>query len=137
MKLFFHGEPNAPPGSVSYTYVDSVGQLHYSSEVYFRFGADTNNFYEYRQPINPPTDYESNGWNEVNIVFDRLTAIKQRRSSDSANAVVESPVPGEPGHFYRLKGNPSLTNVKFLQVGVYNTTDPEIPGPVSGQVWVK
>ncbi len=50
MKLFIHGEENNIPGSISYA--DTLGgTFQYSSEVYFRFGGDTNNYYEYRQPV--------------------------------------------------------------------------------------
>lgn len=125
MKLFIHGDLNELPGSLSYRDV-STGQ--YSSEVYFRFGGDTNNYYEYRQPVQA-------GWNEIGIVFSELTAIKQRRG-DSINQIVSQPVEGKPGHFYRLRGNPTLTSVKFLSVGIYNLGNDFNQGNLSGKVWV-
>ncbi len=126
MKLFIHGDKNNFPGSISYN--DTLGgSYNYSAEVYFRFGGDTNNYYEYRQPVLPD-------WNEITINFDELTAIKQLR--DSLNEVVRIPVQGRPGHFYVLKGNPTLTSVKFLSVGVVNLNNSFNPGPLSGQVWV-
>ena len=46
-------------------------------------------------------------------------------------------VPGLPGHFYVLKGNPTLTSIKFLSVGVFNLDDPTFnSGPLSGEVWI-
>lgn len=125
MKLFIHGDQNAVPGSVSYT-DEITGE--YSAEVYFRFGGDTNHYYEYRQPVGP-------GWNEISILFDQLTAIKQQ-TRDSLNQIVEVAVPGKPGHYYRLKGNPTLTSVKFLSVGIYNLDTPFNQGDLSGEVWV-
>ena len=125
MKLFIHGDENPMPGSLSYSTNGT-----YASEVYFRFGADTNNYYEYRQPVLP-------GWNEISIPFDDLTTIKQAR--DSANVVYRIPVEGKPGHFYQIKGNPTLTSVKFLSVGVRNIRG---RSPItsldflSGEVWV-
>ncbi len=123
MKLFIHGDKNNGHGSVS----DTSGGIP-AAEVYFRFGGDTNNYYEYRQPVQP-------GWNEISILFSELTAIKQGRG-DSINVIVSLPVPGQPGHFYRVKGNPNLTAVKFLTVGIHNTNHPEKVGPISGEVWV-
>jgi cell surface protein SprA len=42
-----------------------------------------------------------------------------------------------PGHFYVVKGNPTLTSIKFLSVGVFNLDDPTFnPGALSGEVWV-
>jgi cell surface protein SprA len=126
MKLFIHGDKNNFPGYISYN--DTVGGTYnYSSEVYFRFGSDTNNYYEYRQPVLP-------GWNEITIDFEKLASIKQLR--DSANQILKIPVEGRPGHFYVLKGNASLTNVKFLLVGIVNLNNSFNPGPLKGEVWV-
>lgn len=126
MKLFIHGDKNNLPGSIAYN--DTLGGTYnYSSEVYFRFGGDTNNYYEYRQPVLP-------GWNEITINFDELTAIKQIR--DSLSQTLRIPVKGKPGHFYILKGNPTLTTVKFLSVGVLNLNNSFNPGRLSGEVWV-
>lgn len=122
MKLFIHGNENDSLGSISY-YVD---ENNYSAEAYFKFGTDTNNFYEYRQPI-------KKGWNEITIPFEKLTAIKQIR--DSANVEYRLDV-GIPGHYYVVRGNPSLTSVKFLSIGIHNTNNPNISGPISGQLWV-
>src|SRR5690606_15842984 len=93
-----------------------------------RFGGDSNHYYEYRQPV-------GRGWNEISILFDQLTAIKQE-VRDSSNRTLPIPVPGQPGHFYRVKGNPTLTSVKFLSVGIYTIDDDFNPGPLSGEVWV-
>jgi cell surface protein SprA len=134
MKLFIHGEMNNAPGSISY-----FDGTEYSADVYFRFGGDSNNYYEYRQPVLP-------GWNEISILFSQLTAIKQARG-DSINQRIRFPVPGYDEHYYIVKGNPSLTSVKYLEVGVFNRTvvgndekgGNEIlihGGPISGEVWV-
>ncbi|MBE2281114.1 MAG: cell surface protein SprA [Ignavibacteriaceae bacterium] len=120
MKLFVHGDSLQIPGSVSYE--PSPGE--YSAEVFFRFGIDTNNYYEYRKPVTP-------GWNEISILFSELTAIKQTR--DSVNQTYRYPVPGKPGHFYVVKGNATLTSIKFLSVGITNI-NPNYA--VSGNVWV-
>jgi cell surface protein SprA len=125
MKLFVHGDTNVGPGSVS----DTSGR-GYSSEVYFKFGSDPNNYYEYRQPVKP-------GWNEISIPFSELTAIKQERGNVT-NIITRVPVPGHPGHFYQVQGNPSLTSIKVLTVGVYNVEDQPgvVYSTVSGEVWI-
>ena len=82
MKLFIHGEENNIPGSISYA--DTLGgTFQYSSEVYFRFGGDTNNYYEYRQPVFA-------GWNEITINFDKLTAIKTGKRRFDYNTIQNS-----------------------------------------------
>jgi cell surface protein SprA len=126
MKLFVHGDENTTGKSIS---VPDTGR-YYNSEAYFRFGSDTNNFYEYRQPV-------KSGWNEISINFKNLTALKQVRG-DSTNIMYKIPVPNIPGHYYGVKGNPSLNAVKFLSVGIYNATKEHqlTTFPVSGEVWV-
>ncbi len=117
MKLFLHGDENTK-----------------GLDVYFRFGSDTNNYYEYRQKlVGDPTNDD---WNEVRLIFSQLTAIKQKR--DSANVEYADTVWLSNGDFYvyRVKGNPTLTSIKFLGIGLYNYKDPVYQTPVSGEVWV-
>ncbi len=124
MKLFIHGGENPVPHSVS-----NNDGTDFNADVYFEFGSDSNNYYEYREPITP-------GWNEISILFSDLTAIKQARNPDSTNTLKRLEVPGKPGQYYGVKGNPSLTSVKYLLVGIYNRNDQFDPGPISGEVWV-
>jgi cell surface protein SprA len=127
MKLFVHGELDKKVGSISYN--DPLTGK-YSSEAFFRFGTDTANYYEYRQPVD-------SGWNSISITFSDLTAIKVAAIVKDSTGRIRVPVPGLPGHFYVLKGNPTLTSIKFLSVGVYNLDDPTFnPGPLSGEVWI-
>ncbi len=122
MKLFIHGDENTGPGSIS-----SADPTDYPAEVFFRFGTDTNNYYEYRLPIRP-------GWNDVTIKFDELTSIKEVR--DSISQTIRVPVPGKSDNFYVVKGVPTLTSVRFLTIGVLNRGNPMTPGPVSGEIWI-
>ncbi len=135
MKLFVHGDKNDGAGSISHQ--DSLdGVLRSSAEVYFRFGGDTNNYYEYRQPVRYNKDLGSDGWDEITINFDVLTALKQARG-DSINIPFSQPVEGAPpGHLYVIKGNPTLTTVKFLLIGIVNLNDDFNTGPLSGNVWI-
>ncbi len=125
MKLFIHGDTEKELKTLSYN--DRLtGQ--YSSEAFFRFGTDTANYYEYRQPVD-------SGWYNISIKFSEITAIKQATIDSTGR--IKVPVPGLPGHFYVVKGNPTLTSIKFLSVGVFNLDDPTFnPGPLSGEVWI-
>ena len=120
MKLFIHGEENVTTSSVSY-----VSGNEQNADVYFRFGADTNNFYAYKQPITP-------GWNEVSILFSELTALKDARDTTQITSEFIQKVTGHDSHYYVVKGNPSLTAIKFLSVVIVNRAT----GAISGEVWV-
>jgi cell surface protein SprA len=121
MKMFIYGDPKL-------RYID---ENNYDAEVYFRFGLDSLNYYEYREPVHP-------GWdplNDIVINFADITAIKQSR--DSTNKISD-PVPvkgGPPGSTYRVLGNPSLTQVVYLGIGVTNPVGKGSAGPVFGEVW--
>ena len=130
MKMFLHGDLFDSRGSVSY-YKD---EKTYSAEIYFKFGSDTSNYYEYRQPVR-------RGWNEVGMMFSELTAIKAQREFESE--VFRQYLEGKEGASYAIKGSPSLTRVSFFIIGIENPkysrdgTRPENFGePVSGSVWV-
>ncbi len=129
MKFFIHGDEfDGPTSSVSY-YVD---ENNYGSEVYFRFGTDTANFYEYRQPVRA-------GWNEVKIIFDQLTSIKEGRTIEQEKEIITREVVGEPGRTFGVQGRPTLTSVKFFLVGILNpiqAADSSFGTAVSGNIWI-
>ena len=137
MKFFIHSDKNDLPGSVSY--YDPTKPNNYGSEVYLRFGSDSLNYYEYRQPVRYNYDIGSDGWNEVSMVFSDLTAIKIQTRGDSTfiNKILRVPVPGRTGHTYGVRGNPTLTQVTFFTIGIVNPGDKGTPNEaVSGSVWV-
>lgn len=124
MKMFIHGDERVYEGSIS-NYID---EENYAAEIYFRFGTDSSNFYEYKQPIKP-------GWNEISLKFDELTAIKQRRTRQ--DSIFSIAVPGRPTDSIGIKGRPSLTNVSFFTVGIVNPKDKGTPSQmVSGNIWL-
>ncbi len=124
MKLFVHGDEDNGPGQFS-NYTD---ESNFGAEMYFRFGTDTANFYEYRQPI-------QSGWTEIAVVFSELTAIKQSR--DNERELVILAVQGKPGHFYGVKGNPTLTKINSFSFGVRNPSNRGVLGDeISGELWV-
>lgn len=126
MKLFVHGDLNDFPGSISH-YVDDN---NYATDLYFRFGADSTNYYEYIRPTKAD-------WEEISVNFDDLATIKETRPADSTAVAYRVPVPGKPGHYYGIRGAPSLTKISFLALGIKN---PKEKGDkfekVSGHLWV-
>ncbi|MCE1188148.1 MAG: cell surface protein SprA [Ignavibacteria bacterium] len=130
MKLFIHTDYNTGPSSLAY-YVD---ENHYNTDVFFRFGTDTGNYYEYRQPLQEnPFD---NNWSEISIDFKQISALKNTRNDAKTEYKVE--VPGKPGHYYVIKGNPALTQISQFWVGIINRpdSDPVNQRPISGTIWV-
>lgn len=128
LKFFIHGDNKDMDGSVSH-YVDAN---NYASEVYLRFGADSTNYYEYRQPVKAD-------WNEVSMKFSELTAIKQRRDSVSIknNTTYSVVIPDQPGHSYGVRGNPTLTRISFFTIGIVNPKNKGAQNQsVSGNVWI-
>ena len=121
MKMFVHGD-------LHFKYSSPTS---YDAQMYYRFGTDSLNYYEYREPIHP--DWGPN--NDVIINFADVTALKTGR--DSTN-VATPPVPvngGPPGSTYSVRGNPSLTNVVYLAIGVTNPGNSSSGRPLVGQVW--
>ncbi len=134
MKMYIHADDDYIfPSSVSY-YQDAD---NYSSEIYLRFGSDTLNYYEYRQPLQASLDPGQRNWNEISLKFSELTAIKQERDSTAIKNVYVVPVPDMPGHSYAVRGNPTLTRVSLFVIGIVNPSDKGTAGQaVSGSVWV-
>ncbi len=119
MKLFVHGD-------LGFHYIDSTD---YDASVFVRFGSDSLDYYEYRQPIKA-------GWQDLTIDFAALTAIKQKR--DSVNQTIAR-VPannGVPGATYWITGNPSLQSASYFQIGVSNPANTGTTQPLYGTVWV-
>ncbi len=121
MKLFVHGDlyRSTDPSSLTY---------NKNAYVYLRFGTDTLNYYEYRMPV-------KENWHDMQIQLDKIRSIKQLK--DSLNKSNLFPVDGKPGHFYSFKGNPNLTAIKFLLVGVESPKDSAVTGvKINGTLWL-
>lgn len=130
LRMFVHGDPRF--------FYNSSDHTDYDAALFLRFGSDTANFYEYRQPIRP-------GWegNDVEVDFTDITAIKAQRQlqGDSVNVLSPPyPVRNRPDAEYRVRGNPALTNIRYIGLGIYNNTSRRLPPgsrqPLSGEVWV-
>jgi len=111
MKMFVHGPEDT-------TNMANV-------EFFLRLGSDSTNFYEFHAQVLP--DWEGN---EVVIDFEKITALKVYASNSQSSGSPTS-IDTTDGH-YRVKGNPTLSRVRWFSMGVINK-DSE---PVSGEVWV-
>lgn len=122
MKMFVHGDDHFAPTADNAT-----------AKLYVRFGSDSLNYYEYKAPVYPGWDESRNN---VRIRFEDLTSIKQGR--DSTNVRVIRPVPNGPDSAtYAVLGNPTLTRITFISVGIENPVIPGTPAvPITGQVWI-
>jgi cell surface protein SprA len=132
MRMFMHGDqswsndPNKP-----------------TANVVVRFGIDTLNFYEYKAQIFPGMDKERPSaadaplvWpstDNIDIDFQSLTAIKQGRDSSRIDRTtgIYRPTPNSP---YGVRGNPDLSRVAFISIGVENPPGNE--PAVTGDVWI-
>ncbi len=120
MKMFVHGSENLKPTA------DKA-----SVKMYIRFGSDSLNYYEYKAPVYPGWDIRNN----VTIRFEDITSLKQGRKNE--NARTEGSVPGGPdSSVYAVLGNPTLTRITFISVGVENPVINGTEQKVTGQVWV-
>ncbi len=120
LKMFVHGSENLNPTASKA-----------SVNMYIRFGSDSLNYYEYKAPVYPGWD----GRNDVTIRFEDVTSLKQGRSNENVRSV--GPVIGGPeGSTYAVLGNPTLTRITFISVGVENPVISGTERRVTGQVWV-
>ncbi len=120
LQMFIHGE--ALMG-------DADPPRNYEMTVFVRIGSDhQNNYYEYEIPLKLSEPYlhtESNVWpdeNFLDISFDMLTALKTRRnaSTDSYVRPYSEYDPEHQNNKVTIKGNPSLSAVKTIMIGIRN-----------------
>jgi len=117
LKMFVHGPEDLAP-----EYPEGV-------EFFLRLGRDSTNFYEYHTRVLPGWDDQ----NEVVIDIEEITALKAYALNNREPGSSE-PIDTTAGH-YRVRGNPTLSRVQWLSVGVINADSLEFE-PVSGEIWV-
>ncbi len=120
LKFFVHGDGSMPfrlaPGEIP------------AAEVFIRFGVDSSNYYEYRRPL-------LQGWQDIQIDLRQLAAVKALRDSLFQQRPFEARLPGDELGRVRLRGNPSLTQVQFIGIGVANPAE-RFPNMLTTTVWV-
>lgn len=108
--------------------------------LFVRFGADSANFYEYRTVLDRPGE-----WRAVDVPIDRIPGLKLQPPDSTGyrynGALIEvrDPDLGAPagslpegGERFAVYGQPSLTRILYLQLGVRNPQ----AAPIDGEIWV-
>jgi cell surface protein SprA len=138
-----------------------IGQPLQNNElsVFIRIGSDyKSNFYEYEIPValTPPGHYDNKSdkerelvWpeeNQFNIDLSILQDAKQERNRQmqlrgSSLSVSDVFVYMNEGHRILISGNPNLSNVKVIMIGVRNPIKTRNPSfddgnPKWGEVWI-
>lgn len=86
-----------------------------SAIVFFlRFGADERNYYEFREYVFPGWDKR----NELDIDMLELAALKNTALAQNYDATRGAEIKREGNQQWRIRGEPSLTNIKLLISGV-------------------
>jgi cell surface protein SprA len=144
MKMFIHAED-----------VDNLGLQDNEMMAFIRVGSDYNdNYYEYEIPLKltPPGDYENESiddryivWpeeNEMDIPLDLFQTVKLRRNDEkrvensdvSFTKPYDMPDPNNPTNMVWVKGNPNLSNIRTITMGV--RTRSANPAGKSVEVWM-
>ncbi|MFC1500127.1 cell surface protein SprA [Candidatus Zixiibacteriota bacterium] len=116
LEMFFYGKPAAG-------WIANEDTSHLMA--FLRFGADENNFYEFRTLIHP-------GWDDRNHVVVNFNDIATLKETMLADWGAQTGIPDTTEGQYRVRGRPSLTNIKRLSVGVMNL-HPSLP--IDGEIW--
>ncbi|HHM23595.1 MAG TPA: cell surface protein SprA, partial [Bacteroidetes bacterium] len=103
-----------------------IGQDTTSIVLFFRFGANEHNYYEFREKVYPGWDKR----NEMLIDFEELTGLKNTGTPDEYGRITKVTKDGDT---LRVVGKPSLTNMRQLTVGVINY-NPDLP--FTGEIWL-
>ncbi len=117
MRLFIHGDRSLPENPPMITDQGDTLQEKSPIRFYLRFGSDANNYYEYGQDV-----YK--GWNKVNFMDIDLDELARIKSVDSLNIgtsdslVFVKHLPTVPDGYYKARGRPNLTNIRYFIIGV-------------------
>ncbi|MDR1652739.1 MAG: cell surface protein SprA [Prevotellaceae bacterium] len=144
LQMFVHAEKLAD---------DHTDLQDYQLEAFIRIGSDMKqNFYEYSIPLKlTPAGIYSNldendrqrVWpneNMFDFAFSSLTNVKLKRNraiqqGTHANLLLpykDSDAPQYPNHFITVVGNPTISEVANIMIGIRNTEQQE----KSGEIWV-
>ena len=115
-------------------------------ELFVRFGADSTNYYEFISRVFPGWENRRNDWrgNEVDVDLLEMAHLKGRLqnlppdSTGQFHTLLDTVISkadlrdGEPA-IYRVRGNPSMQQIRQLSIGLRNRSDMQI---YSGRVFV-
>jgi cell surface protein SprA len=130
LKMFIHAE-NLPTQPTSTENNDLTAII--------RLGSDINdNYYQIELPLRMTEFNETSAdsiWkNRLNAKLRQLGQLKLERLSDATNPPINELYPSlasAPEAGIRVKGNPNLSNLRTLMIGVRNDSD----GPRSAELW--
>ncbi|MGE5316249.1 MAG: cell surface protein SprA, partial [Acidobacteriota bacterium] len=135
LKMFVHASPN---------FSDNPNLP--TANIFVRLGRDSLNFYEYKAPLvrgedipHPSGDLDAQRvWpaaNNIDIEFAKLTAVKQGIDSSQTGQFINGTyyAPGTP---YGIRGNPDLSRIAYISVGIENPNMPGTETSVTGDVWI-
>lgn len=125
LKVFIKGvggQDYIPPDSLLLTPADTS-----APQFFIRFGIDSANYYEYRAPI-------VRQWRNVAIPLQTLAALKAQRDSLLQWQRITYPVPGDPYARFAIVGNPLLTRVMFISIGIANPRE-RCPQALGTTIW--
>ena len=126
-------------------------------ELFIRLGSDfKNNYYEYTIPLNltPEGNYDNGNpddrkavWrldNKMDFLIQDLVDLKlerNRNSRDQSSGEIlyseyYEKLQGELGHRIAVKGNPTVSRVQTIMIGIRNATTAPHAMKRSGEVWV-
>ena len=122
--------------------------------VFIRLGSDyKQNYYEYEVPLvlTPPGNYDNDEYedrlivwpdeNRIDLRFSLFQDVKQERNDKmrESNSTVQLTTPyyimdGE--NKVTVTGNPNLSNVRTIMLGIRNPNDADNDDPHSGEIWL-
>ncbi|HYM19837.1 MAG TPA: cell surface protein SprA [Candidatus Kapabacteria bacterium] len=103
MAIWVHGDLSMPT-----TVTDTKNQVW----VYFRFGGDKYNYYEYRRPL-------TRDWQNIHVDFSTLASLKATKPN-YGTTVTQAANDGYFGSLYRVVGYPNVTNAPYFVLGIDN-----------------
>ncbi len=114
MAIWVHGnDSSVADNSVSAaplrTMADTTGRVW----VYWRFGSDAYDYYEYRVPL-------IRGWENLHVDFSALTALKAQMSANQYQ--IQAVDPNVPYAIESVVGRPTLTDAPYFVLGAQNET---------------
>ncbi len=113
MAIWVHGD-ESHSSEISSAPLRTIKDTLNRAWVYWRFGSDQYDYYEYRRPL-------VRGWQNIHVDFNTLVNLKVERS-DTANSITAFDPNGVPGATYRVVGSPTFTNAPFFVLGIENET---------------